>query len=112
MIDLNKLSTKELRQLEKEIEEHKKTRKDLEGWNPGWNETCWVHKSENPDYVSYSKDFYERNEWMFTNPKYTQENLTGMFWQDINEGWDFMQPDMIAFLDLESKWELENPPPE
>lgn len=25
------------------------------GWNPGWNETCWVHKSENPDYVSYSK---------------------------------------------------------
>lgn len=32
MIDLNKLSTKELRQLEKEIEEHKKTRKDLEGW--------------------------------------------------------------------------------
>ena len=60
----------------------------------------------------YSKDFYERNEWMFTNPKYTQENLTGMFWQAINEGWDFMQPDMIAFLDLENKWELENPPPE
>jgi len=32
MIDLNKLSSKELRQLEKEIEEHKKTREDLEGW--------------------------------------------------------------------------------
>jgi hypothetical protein len=32
MIDLSKLSSKELRELEKQIEEHKKTRKDLEGW--------------------------------------------------------------------------------
>jgi hypothetical protein len=46
----------------------------------------------------YSQDFYECNEWMFSVPKYTQENLTGRFWQDINEGWDFMQPNMIEYL--------------
>jgi hypothetical protein len=34
----------------------------------------------------------------FTHPKYIQENLTGRFWQEINEGWDFMQPDMIEYL--------------
>lgn len=32
MIDLSKLSTEEFRQLEKEIEEHKKAREDLKGW--------------------------------------------------------------------------------
>ena len=32
MIDLSKLSSKELRQLEKEIEEQKKTRKDFDSW--------------------------------------------------------------------------------
>jgi hypothetical protein len=46
----------------------------------------------------YSRDFYECNEWIFTQPKYIQENLTGRFWQEINEGWDFMQPDMIEYL--------------
>lgn len=25
------------------------------GWNTGWNSKDWVHNSENPDYVSYSK---------------------------------------------------------
>ena len=46
----------------------------------------------------YSQDFYRWNEWIFTHPKYIQENLTGRFWQDINEGWEFMQPDMIEYL--------------
>ena len=46
----------------------------------------------------YSQDFYMWNEWIFTDPKYIQENLTGIFWQDINEGWEFMQPDMIEYL--------------
>jgi len=46
----------------------------------------------------YSQDFYRWNECIFTDPKYIQENLTGRFWQDINEGWEFMQPDMIEYL--------------
>ena len=46
----------------------------------------------------YSQDFYRWNEWIFTVPKYTQENLTGRFWQELNEGWEFMQPDMIEYL--------------
>ena len=25
------------------------------GWENGWNSEMWVHKSENVDYVSYSK---------------------------------------------------------
>jgi hypothetical protein len=25
------------------------------GWETGWNSEMWVHKSENADYVSYSK---------------------------------------------------------
>lgn len=60
----------------------------------------------------YSKDFYEWNKCYLIDPKYTQENLLSIFWQNINEGWDFMQPDMIAFLERERQWELDNPPPE
>ena len=43
----------------------------------------------------YSQDFYYWNEWLFTDPKYTQENLTCRFWQELNEGWEWMQPYMI-----------------
>ena len=46
----------------------------------------------------YSQDFYEWNKWLFDDPKYTQENLTVRFWQELNEGWDFMQPEMIDYL--------------
>ena len=46
----------------------------------------------------YSQDFYYCNEWIFTVPEYTQENLTGRFWEELNEGWEFMQPYMIEHL--------------
>lgn len=46
----------------------------------------------------YSQDFYYCNEWIFTVPEYTQENLTGRFWEELNEGWEFMQPYMIEQL--------------
>ena len=46
----------------------------------------------------YSQDFYEQNQWLFCHTEYTQENLTGRFWQEINEGWDWMQPFMLEHL--------------
>ena len=46
----------------------------------------------------YSQHFYEWNEWLFRDPRYTQGNLTGRFWQEINEGWDWMQPFMFEHL--------------
>lgn len=60
----------------------------------------------------YSKDFYEWYKCYLIDLKYTQENLLSLFWHTVNEGWDFMQPDMIAFLERERQWELDNPPPE
>lgn len=53
----------------------------------------------------YSQDFYDWNEWIFTIPKYTQENLTGQFWQELNDGWEWMQPDMIAFHKEFNSWD-------
>jgi hypothetical protein len=52
----------------------------------------------------YSQDFYEWNEWLFRDPIYTQENLTGRFWQEINEGWDWMQPYMVEHLTEFDSW--------
>ena len=46
----------------------------------------------------YSQDFYRWNEWLFDDPKYTQENLTGRFWQELNDGWEWIQPYMIEYL--------------
>ena len=43
----------------------------------------------------YSQHFYDWNEWLFTVPKYTQENLTSRFWDELNDGWEWMQPYMI-----------------
>ena len=53
----------------------------------------------------YSQDFYYCNQWIFTDPGYTQENLTGRFWEEINEGWWWMQPLMIEQL---KEFQLEN----
>lgn len=39
----------------------------------------------------YSQDFTRWNGWIFNCPEYTQQNLTGMFWEEINEGWECMQ---------------------
>jgi hypothetical protein len=51
----------------------------------------------------YSQHFYEWNDWLFCDPRYTQENLTGRFWWEINEGWDWMQPNMIEHLKMLKK---------
>ncbi len=53
----------------------------------------------------YSQDFYDRNEWIFAIPKYTQENIAGRFWDELNDGWEFMQPNMIAFQKEFNSWE-------
>jgi len=57
----------------------------------------------------YSQDFYDWNEWLFRCPEYTQENLTGRFWDEINEGWDWMQPYMIDHLVEFRAWDKLTP---
>ena len=61
----------------------------------------------------YSQDFYDWNEWLFRDPRYTQENLTGRFWQVINEGWDWMQPYMVEHLERlkeeDEQWDTITP---
>ena len=58
----------------------------------------------------YSQDFYEWNEWLFRDPGYTQENLTGRFWEAINEDWEWMQPYMIEHLAEFDSWAQANSP--
>jgi hypothetical protein len=53
----------------------------------------------------YSQDFYDRNEWIFAIPKYTQENIIGRFWDELNDGWELMQPNMITFQKEFNSWE-------
>ena len=61
----------------------------------------------------YSQDFYDWNQWLFTDPRYTQQNLTGRFWQEINDGWDWMQPYMIEhskrFKEENEQWDTITP---
>jgi hypothetical protein len=57
----------------------------------------------------YSQDFCDWNEWLFRCPEYTQENLTGRFWDEINDGWDWMQPYMIDHLAEFRAWDKLTP---
>lgn len=53
----------------------------------------------------YSENFREWNEYCFRIPGDTQNMLTTRFWDDINEGWIFMQPEMIALQKENELWE-------
>ena len=55
----------------------------------------------------YSEGFRERYEYCFSVPGETQNFLTSIFWEATNEGWIFMQPEMIA---LQKGNELWGPP--
>ena len=52
----------------------------------------------------YSQDFHDCNQWIFADQRYKQENLSGRFWQEINEGWDWMQLNMIEHLKEFDSW--------
>lgn len=48
----------------------------------------------------YSQDFYEcYQSYIDFNQDYRQQELTSLFWSTLNMEWEFMQPDMIAYLE-------------
>lgn len=53
----------------------------------------------------YSENFREWNEYCFRVPSDTQDMLRTRFWDDINEGWIFMQPEMIVLQKENELWE-------
>lgn len=53
----------------------------------------------------YSQDFYACYQSYIDYPKeYRQQELTALFWFSLNSGWEFMQPDMIAFQKQFNSW--------